>query len=192
MGEYWDMRSRLLFLFAGVLLLCSACDQDAHSSEADVTVGAVFANPLTLPEVEELASKFGGEVTALWRHDDACVPVATFGSPQSAQSATSRFAYWHADEIVERQTRLGPPPTDGDWSNAVRQKFAYEWEQAKMPSVRFDGAVFAVQDSSDVRDPRVIKGTTVDSYKTDGASVLYLEGHEQALASLFPIESAPC
>ncbi len=54
---------------------------------SEVTVGLVFANPLTLPDMEALVEGLGGAWVSAWRTDYVCSPVI------AGQTQASRFAF---------------------------------------------------------------------------------------------------
>ena len=53
----------------------------------EVTVGLVFAVPLTLPDMEALSERLGGVWVSAWRTDYVCIPAI------AGQTRASRFAF---------------------------------------------------------------------------------------------------
>jgi hypothetical protein len=202
-------RRRLAGLAAALLLGASCSNEPAAETQADdpepcsvfdaepvaggEVVAVTFPTPLSLDEVEALAADAGGEPLALWRVDPVCVADVAGDGPsfpiESGGQRPSSFAYWHGDEAVARQDE-GPPATDGGWSTALRERFLQEWDAARAPGVEFVGAAVLVPGSGSLAAGE--EAVAVPSYRTDGVGVLYLEGHEQALAPRFPPPAAAC
>jgi len=188
---------------AAALLVLSGCGSAKHGSSGEnapasapgrcpleravagcEVVGVVFPTAQTLPQIEAAAAADGGSVVALWRTDAVCMPVVAFGAPPRPGQEPHRsdpFAYWHADQLVARQI-AGPPVTDGGYSFRLRDLFNQEWQAVDRHKTTFSAAVFYVHHGA--RLPG--RTTAVDSYRTDGANVLYLHGHDQAVSSAFP------
>jgi hypothetical protein len=198
-------RLRRLAVVVAALLAVGACADDGDGDEADAAapepcavfdgapvegcevVGIALPAPLSLEELEALAADAGGEPVAVWRVDAACVDDVAGDGPsfpvEPGGQRASAFAYWHADEAVARQGE-GPPATDGGWSLALRERFLQEWEAAGAPGVRFTGGALLLPRSASLVDGD--GAFPVASYRTDEVGVLYLEGHEHALAPHLP------
>jgi len=156
---------------------------------SEPTVAVVFRGPLSLAAVQDVAARNGATVVALWRTDSVCVSdVSGGGGPASGRSGNRRsaFAYFEADKLVARQSASRTPVTDGGWTFALRNRFEQEWQAAQADEVRFRGAAFLLPSkNAAVQGADVARTEPVPSYLTD-QGVLYLRGHEGALAPHFP------
>ncbi|MGH9288226.1 MAG: hypothetical protein ACRD0V_08060 [Acidimicrobiales bacterium] len=191
-------RWRALGLAVIVVLVASGCSNDDNGggSTTCITDGSVdiggcvvvvvrFAEPVNLARVEAAALGANGVPVAVWRTDAVCVHNPSFGSPIGVPTA-SAFAYWHADQLVERQNE-GPPPTDGGYSHALRDRFEEEWIAASRAGVTFAGAALYLPTAAAPPD-----ATRIEWHRTDVVGVLYLRGDEQAMAPFFPTPQADC
>lgn len=189
---------RALGLAVIVVLVASGCSNDADGggSTTCITDGSVdipgcvvvvvrFADPVNLAGVEAAAVGASGVPVAVWRTDAVCVHNPSFGAPNRVPTA-SAFAYWHADQLVERQNE-GPPPTDGGYSHGLRDRFEEEWMAASSAGVTFAGAALYLPTAAAPPD-----ATAIGWYRTDVVGVLYLRGNEQAMAPFFPMAQADC
>lgn len=157
------------------------------------TVAVAFRRPLTLPEVRALAERREAVLVALWRVDGVCVRgVSGGGGPPSQDLRRSSFAYADHDAMRARQVDT-TPVTDGGWTFALRERFHQEWHAAKADGVRFIGAALLLDTVTDrVEGAEIERVTPVPSRRTD-SDVLFLRGHETALAPHFPPpDPSPC
>jgi hypothetical protein len=87
---------------------------------------------------------------------------------------------------VERQNE-GPPSTYDGYSLALRDRIEEEWIAASRAGVTFaDAALYLPTDAAPP------DATAIEWYRTDVVGVLYLRGHEQAMAPFFPMAQADC
>jgi hypothetical protein len=154
---------------------------DYYSCHNCETVGVRFDQPVQLSDIESLAVANKGDVISLWRQDAVCIA-----------QRRSQFAYFHADKVVQRQIEKGPPVTDGGYSFGLRGQFVDQWQQANRPGVVFIGAVLFVPLNTTPAGPHVQATAPIDSYITDGAQMVYLQSHEQAMSPLFTVDSSNC
>jgi hypothetical protein len=199
LGKAWPVTHwRALGLAVIVVLVAFGCsnDDDGGDSSSCISDGSVdidgcvvvvvrFADPVNLAGVEAAALGAHGVPVAVWRTDAVCVHNPSPGAPIGVPTA-SAFAYWHADQLVERQNQ-GPPPTDGGYSHAVRDRIEEEWVAASRAGVTFAGAALYLPTAAAPPD-----ATAIEWYRTDVVGVLYLRGHEQAMAPFFPKAQAHC
>jgi hypothetical protein len=152
LGKAWPVTHwRALGLAVIVVLVAYGCSNDDNggASTTCITDGSVdidgcvvvvvrFADPVNLAGVEAAAVAANGVPVAVWRTDAVCVHNPSAGAPIGVPTA-SAFAYWHADQLVERQND-GPPATDGGYSHALRDRIEEEWMAANTAGVTFAGA----------------------------------------------------
>jgi hypothetical protein len=199
LGKAWPVTHwRALGLAVIVVLVAYGCSNDDNGggSTTCITDGSVdidgcvvivvrFADPVNLAGVEAAAVAANGVPVAVWRTDAVCVHNPSAGAPIGVPTA-SAFAYWHADQLVERQND-GPPATDGGYSHALRDRIEEEWMAANTAGVTFAGAALYLPTAAAPPD-----ATAIEWYRTDVVGVLYLRGHEQAMAPFFPMAQADC
>jgi hypothetical protein len=192
------MHWRALGLAVIVVLVAFGCSNDDNgggsttcNTDGSVDIGGCvvvvvrFADPVNLARVEAAALGANGVPVAVWRTDAVCVHNPSRGAPIGVPTA-SAFAYWHADQLVERQSE-GPPPTDGGYSHALRDRIQEEWIAARRAGVTFAGAALYLPTAAAPPD-----AAGIEWYRTDVVGVLYLRDHEQAMAPFFPMPRAEC
>lgn len=193
--------SRLGPAVVALLMLLTGCSgthgptTSLKAIPAPGTWGVVFDRPLTLEGAKALAARRGAVLVALWRTESPCVTDVGLGRPETFRQGGRRhspFAYIDADDLVARQAQ-GPPVTDDGWSFAMRARFVEEWDAAQHSDVLLRGGALLVPAGASLRGDGIKRSAPVESYRTDGVGVLYLRGHQAALAPLFPgADTSPC
>ena len=152
-------------------------------------MGVVFDRPLSWDEAREVAASRDAAFVAVWVADPLCVAHG-----QRRENRWSSFAYYEADDLVaRRQTFRGPPITDGGTTFALWEQWQREWDSARIGTRRLLGAALLLPaGATPLKDRRVRRVEPVPTYPADGG-VLFLRGHVEALAPLFPeTPRGPC
>lgn len=180
---------------AAASTIAGACGTGSTDLEHCEVVAVSFALPLLLDDVEATAAERNGGVVALWRSEPACVDAVSGAGPTAQPatdgSTTSSFAYVEGDRIGTRR-QLGPPPTNGGWSQSLWVRFAEEWTSINPATTTFTGAALLVPIGSDGPGDTPVTARVPDG--PPDSRVVYLDGHDLGLARALgvPLDRAPC
>lgn len=180
---------------AATSTIAGACGTGSTDLERCEVVAVSFAQPLLLDDVQANAAERSGGVVALWRSQPACVDAVSGAGPTAEPatdgSTTSSFAYTEGDRIGARR-QLGPPPTNGGWSQSLWVRFAQEWTSINPATTTFTGAALLVPIESDTPGDTPVTAR-VPAGPPD-SRVIYLDGHDLGLAQALGValDRTPC